>query len=238
MSGVVEERFEPTGVIAPEEQHNAPGQRTHRLENRLRKGFPPLPTMRTGGTRANRENRVEEKNTRSRPCFETTFGGGRNAQILVEFTEHVAQGRRQRPDIGLDGETQSVSVTRCGIRILPEHDDAHVFRRSQFQSPEKLVRRGEDGIPGGVLLFEKSIDGSEGVRPEMGLQGYAPRLGQGRDHAPASPGSGSDSGAEAGDSSPLSAGDSDPENFHTPLKRAVKSPPPRSVLRKKVHVSG
>ena len=131
-----------------------------------------------------------------------------------------------------------MGMTRRGIGILAQHDHADTVRGGEFECPEELAGSGKDGMTGGDVELEEAVDAFQRFRGKMRSEGDAPRFGEGRNHAPASPGSGSDSGDAAGASSPLSAGDSVPENFQTPLKRAVNSPPPNRVLRKNVHVSG
>jgi len=156
----------------------------------------------------------------------------------VQFPENVAQRCGQGTDGGEDRKAQPVGVPGCRIGILSQHHDTNGIRRGELEGAEQVGGCGEDGVPGGDLGGEETIQGSESFRCQAGRQGSVPWIRQRRDHAPASPGSGSASGASPRASSPLSAGDSAPENFHTPLKRAVKRPPPRRVLRKKVHVSG
>src|SRR5690606_9609504 len=78
-----------------------------------------------------------------RPWDEAAGLGRGDAEVVVQLSEDVPEGRR-RPDAGRDREGQSMRVAGRRIGILAQDQDAGAIWRRQLERKECILGRGQD----------------------------------------------------------------------------------------------
>jgi len=111
-------------LTSPQDKNHSRLLCSNQFDNAIGESLPAATLMRIDLVRPNREDRVEHENASSGPRLQIAVIGDPASNIILEFPKDVSQRERQRPNGRLHGETQTMGVTRCWVRILA--DEQHV----------------------------------------------------------------------------------------------------------------
>ena len=111
------------GRGAPQQEHHPRQVLGDPADDCIRHLLPSPVLVRVGLTLPDRETGVEQENTLGRPPSQVTVTRtGEAGDVSLQLLEHVEKTWR-RSNTGLDGETETVSLTWTVIWILTEDDD-------------------------------------------------------------------------------------------------------------------
>lgn len=133
----------------------------HALNDSRRELLPAFFAMRMSLVSTDRQDRVQQKDSLSRPGFKAASFRRGNIKITLKLFENVSQRRRQ-PDSRLHRKTQAMCLSGIVIRVLPKNDNANLVQRGQTKRIEHIRFGWKNNL---VLTFlRKELLQSQKVR--------------------------------------------------------------------------
>ena len=117
------------GFTSPQEKNHPRLLRRNQLDHAISESLPAASLMRIGLVRSDREDRVEQEDALSGPGFQIPVIGNLASNIIMELPIDVPQGKGQRPNGRLYGETEAMGMTRSWIWILTDEQHADLVIR-------------------------------------------------------------------------------------------------------------
>ena len=117
------------GFTSPQNEDHARLLRGNQFDHAVGESLPAASLMRIGLVHLDREDRVEHEDALSGPGFQIAVIRNLTSHIFMEFPIDVSQRERQRPNGGLDRETEAMCMTRGWVWILADEQHADLVIR-------------------------------------------------------------------------------------------------------------